>query len=121
MSEHDFETISAKRLEQRLEEERPDNDSREDGYALVNVLEERSFEHGHIPNSINIPRGNEDEFERRFSRDKEIIVYCASSDCDASPRAARELARRGFANVKDFESGLEGWKESGNSLVGGTA
>ena len=121
MSQSDFETISADRLQQRLDEEHPDNDSRDEGYALVNVLGKQSFEHGHIPHSINIPQGNEDVFERRFSRDKEIIVYCASSDCDASPKAARELVRRGFTNVKDFDSGLEGWKDYGNALVGGTA
>ncbi|MGQ0593864.1 MAG: rhodanese-like domain-containing protein [Gammaproteobacteria bacterium] len=40
----------------------------------------------HIPGSINMPHDTEHLFERRFAKDKEIIVYCASPDC---PRGSR--------------------------------
>lgn len=119
MTEALYEEISAEQLERRLEHESPDNDDPSDGYALVNVLGGQSFEREHIPASINIPQGDEDAYERRFSRDKEIIVHCASRDCDASDKAARELARRGFTHVERFTAGIKGWKSVGGELEGG--
>ncbi len=53
----------------------------------------------HIPGSINIPQGNEDEFERRFAKDKEIIVYCLF-------RLLRLGRRRGSAGVSGLSKGI---------------
>lgn len=119
MTETAYEEISAQQLQQRLAQEGPDNGDPSDGYALVNVLGEKSFRREHIPDSINIPQGDEDAYERRFSRDKEIIVHCASRDCDASAKAAQELARRGFTQVERFTAGIKGWKSAGGDLDSG--
>ncbi len=96
---------------------KPDNLDREEGYALVNVLDPEAFAKEHIPWSINIPQGKEDDFEKRFAKKKEIVVYCASSECDASPRVARKLAERGFTEVRDYEGGLQDWKAGGQPAV----
>lgn len=72
------------------------------------------------PNSINIPVDELDRFENRFDKDKEIVVYCASTDCDASPRAAKALAERGFSNVFDYEGGIADW-EKGHQPIAGQA
>lgn len=120
MQENGFEVISVDQLGQRLADDSPDNSDPADGYALVNVLGEDSYQREHIPDSINIPQGEEDAFERRFSRDKEIVVYCASRDCDASPKAAQELVRRGFTQVADFAAGIKGWKSAGGALASGS-
>jgi rhodanese-related sulfurtransferase len=111
-------TMSREALERRLETRLPDNADSRRGYALVNVLSNDAFEAQHIPNSINIPLENLGEFEDRFAKDKEIIVYCASFDCDASPQAAGALLERGFACVIDYEGGMEDWKRAGNSIAG---
>ena len=116
---HDFTTIDRRELEQKLEHERPDNDDPRLGYALVNVLGREAFEREHIPGSIHIPQGEEDGFEARFEPEKEIVVYCASRACDASPRAAAELARRGFHRVRDYEGGMADWKEAGHPVARG--
>ena len=42
---------------------------------------------------------------------KEAITYCAGPQCDASRRAAEQLAQRGF-RVRAFEGGLEAWKQA---------
>jgi len=34
--------------------------------------------------------------------------------CSASPKAAQKLESIGFQNVKDYDGGLEAWKEAGN-------
>ncbi|MFH0343068.1 MAG: rhodanese-like domain-containing protein [Chromatiales bacterium] len=64
----------------------------------------------HIPGSINIPHGNEGVFERRFAKDKEIIVYCGSPDCPASENVAAALVTRGFRRVYHYAGGLTGNK-----------
>jgi rhodanese-related sulfurtransferase len=114
MARYVFATISTEQLLEMFEVEQPNNEHRERGYALVNVLAPEAFEEEHIPGSINIPLGSEEEFERRFANDKEIIVYDDSLDCEDSMRVAQELARRGFHHVKDYEEGLLEWKARDN-------
>ena len=98
----------------KAEELKKKIDSGED-FVLIDVLSKESFEVQHIPKSISIPVG---ELEERASKElpeknKEIIVYCASKTCQASPAAAKKLEELGYKNVTDFEDGLAGWKEAG--------
>ena len=116
ISQERLTTIDGEELKRRYDLEKPDNEDRHEGYALVNVLDSGSFEREHIPHSINIPKGHEEEFERRFGKDKEIVVYCASFECDASPTVASWLAEKGFTAVRDYEGGMGDWKVSGNPV-----
>lgn len=121
MAGNEVEALSREALHERLRRERPDNEDPNKGWALVNVLPEDAFREEHIPASINIPKGEEDEFERRFDKDKEIVVYCASPECDASPIVAKVLAARGFRNVGDYEAGMSDWKDAGFPVESGRA
>lgn len=116
MAQADFDTITREDLAQRMSRQKPDNQARLGGYALVNVLKPEAFAKERLPGSINIPQGREQDFEARFDKDKEIIVYCASFDCQASPSVARELAQRGFTAVQDYEGGIEDWKADGKPI-----
>ena len=62
---------------------------------MINVLPKESFDEAHIPGSKNAPVDDERFIERRERevRDKtrKVIVCCASTYCDASPKAARKL------------------------------
>lgn len=101
-----METITRDELKEKL-------DSNEDLH-LVNVLSRENFEEQHIPGSINIPMDQlEDEARDRFDEDDEIVVYCASESCQASPKAAKLLANMGFDNVKDYEGGMKDWADAG--------
>lgn len=121
MSDERFQTIDREQLVKRIERERPDNISRSGGYALVNVLGHEAFTEQHIPGSINIPMGDEADFEARFDKSKDIVVYCASTDCDASPTVAKRLAERGFENVYDYEAGIKDWVAAGHRVQEGGA
>lgn len=106
-----MQTITTEELRRKIEEEQD--------FALVNVLSRESFESQHIPGSISIPLDElEDEAPERFGQDDDIVVYCASKACQASPKAAEMLEELGFTNVKDYERGLKGWEESGGSFEG---
>jgi rhodanese-related sulfurtransferase len=116
-----FDTIDRQRLNQKLSSSVLDNDDPESGLALVNVLGKDVFDEKHIPNSVNIPLSEIDQFERRFGKEKDIIVYCASSTCDASRRAATALSQRGFSNVSAYEGGLADWEEAHQPIEGRAA
>lgn len=121
MTRQTYATMTRRDLERRIEEQPPDNEDPETGYALVNVLDPDAFEREHIPNSINIPRKRIEEFEKRFGKSKEIIVYCASPECPASLEVAKQLAARGFNNVHDYEKGMSDWKMAGDPVSGNKA
>lgn len=102
-------TISTSELESKIENS--------ENFVLVDVLGKDHFEDGHIPGAVNIPLENiASEMLDRFEKDEEIVVYCASESCSASPKAAEKLDSLGFENVKDYEPGVKGWEEAGNEL-----
>jgi rhodanese-related sulfurtransferase len=118
MAEDVFATITTAELLEMFEIEQPNNEHREKGYALVNVLKPKAFDQERIPGFINIPMGSDGEFEQRFAKDKEIIVYDDFLECGASTQAAREFVRRGFHRVKDYEEGIHEWRERDNVVHG---
>lgn len=108
--------VSTEELESKLSSSAPDNESKDSGFALVNVLPPDSYIQEHIPFSINIDKDHILEFARRFGREKEIIVYCASPECDAAPKVADILSSGGFVNVLDYAGGMHEWKKAGNEV-----
>lgn len=108
-------TINAEELKKKV-------DAGED-FVLVDVLGKESYEGKHIKTSINIPV---DEIENRASselpdKNKEIVVYCASTDCQASPRAGKKLEELGYTHVVDYEAGIAGWQDAGYQFEEDTA
>ncbi len=94
-------------------------DDRED-ILLIDVLPKESFSKQHIPDAINIPLKGNDNFVRDVesvaqSKNQRVVVYCASTRCDASQHAAEKLETAGFTQVERFEEGLEGWFGSSSS------
>jgi rhodanese-related sulfurtransferase len=82
-------------------------------FVLINVLPEDNFNEKHIRTSINIPHEDKQFTEMvekvAGSKDRKIVVYCASFDCDASKKAAEKLEKAGFDRVYDYEGGTKDW------------
>jgi rhodanese-related sulfurtransferase len=114
----DVRTIDRRALERKLAARAPDSVSKSRGYVLINVLRPVDFAGQHIPHSINVPLADIDVLQDLYSKDKEIILYCASPECDASPKAARALVESGFENVYDYSHGLSDWRDAGNRVAG---
>jgi len=91
------------------------NEVEHEDFVLINVLPREKFNERHIRTSINIPVDSDDFADHveavAGSKQRKIVVYCASFDCDASPNAARELDNAGFGQVYDYEGGTEDWFE----------
>ncbi len=104
-----MENISTEELAEKIENQ--------EDFMLVDVLGEDHFAEEHLPGAVNIPLDTiAEEATRQLDRDQEIVVYCASESCQASPKAARKLEAMGFENVRDYEPGIKGWKESGRQV-----
>lgn len=91
-------------------------DDREE-FSLLYVLSGESFNKGYIPTSINIPWREITTRESELSKDKAVIVYCASFKCNASARAGIILEMLGY-KVIEYDGGIEDWKHAGYSLEG---
>ncbi len=95
----------------------------QEDFLLVNVLDEPLFKKQHIPGSINVPVSDENFVDRVNqkveNRNHPIVVYCADSDCQASPKAAQRLEEAGFTNVSDFEAGMKGWADANRPVEKG--
>lgn len=110
-----MQTLTREQLKEKL-------DKKED-FLLVNVLSKASFDAIHIPGSKNVDVHQPDFLQNiekltGGDKDKEIVVYCASFTCQASPAAARKLDEAGYKNVYDFSGGVADWKDGGYQLEG---
>jgi len=102
-----MDTITTEQLEQLKESENP--------FKLVDVLSTENFQEEHIEGAVNLPLSDiASEAMNRFGIEEKIVVYSKNTECSASPKAAAKLKSIGFQNVKDYEEGLEAWKNAGN-------
>lgn len=110
--------MTTSQLEDWLEDDRTPGG---EDFLLLNVLGEEQFEKAHIPGSQNVPvkRARLENEVERLAGGKEIpvVVYCASSECEASTDAARRLANVGFEKVYDYSGGMAAWIEAGHQVV----
>ncbi len=110
----DFQTITREELKDKLE--------RDDQFVLLDVLGERSYTRAHLPGAEMVDAHGEDLLEQVESlvrdRDTEVVVYCASFDCQLSPWVAEKLIEAGYSRVLDYEGGLKDWVEGGYELEG---
>jgi rhodanese-related sulfurtransferase len=88
--------------------------------TLVNTLGAESFEKTRIPGAINIPLESNDfaaEVERHAGgKDKPVVVYCASAQCNSSEKAAKKLEEAGFTAVSRYTGGAAAWKEDAEQV-----
>ena len=94
--------------------------NRDEDFLLVNTLDEEHFSETRIPGAVNIPQ-SQDEFAQQVEqkaggKNKPVVVYCASQQCDSSAKAAQKLEAAGFSVVLDFEAGAKGWQQAGANL-----
>ena len=85
-----------------------------EGFVLIDVLSPESYGREHLPGAISLPLAQIGAASTAAIRkDNEVVVYCGSFLCQASPTAAAKLRELGFTRVLDFEGGLADWKEAG--------
>jgi rhodanese-related sulfurtransferase len=93
----------------------------EDGesFVLVDALAPMAYAHSHLPGAINLPPAAVDPFmvARRIpDRNTEIVVYCASPDCEDSIATGDRLQELGYTNVRHYPGGKNEWRDAGLPL-----
>ena len=102
-----MDTIDRHDLQQLLDTDQP--------LRLVMTLGPHRFAQAHIPGSETFV--DLDQTLQTLETDEPIVVYCSGPACQASARAQRILATRGYRNVRRFVGGLEEWDAAGLPLA----
>jgi rhodanese-related sulfurtransferase len=86
--------------------------------TLIDVNGTESYVAGHIPGAIDF-EANEPRLATLLPADKNalIVAYCANEGCNAYKLGAAAASKLGYANVKHFPLGIEGWKKAGEPVA----
>lgn len=82
-------------------------------YLFVDCRTEKEFKRGHVPGSMNIPRGLLEFRINSKIEDKnaKIVMYCKTGG--RSCLATCTLCRMGYKNVSSLEGGWKAWEKAG--------
>jgi rhodanese-related sulfurtransferase len=100
-------TIDREQLKQMMDE---------DAVTVVEVLDRENFDKFHLPEAINVPLSGDFKADIQSSvpdKHEPVVVYCMDADCDASPKAAKQMEELGYDRVYDYEAGKKDWKSAG--------
>ncbi|MDP3544027.1 MAG: rhodanese-like domain-containing protein [Elusimicrobiota bacterium] len=87
-------------------------DQKSQEYQVVDVRSAADFAAGHIPTAINIPLADLPAKLSSLPKNKTIVTSCGSITCQLAPRAALELAQKGF-KVMELHGGFREWTSYG--------
>lgn len=88
------------------------DDKTNDTLHIVDVRSPEAYAEGHIPTAVNIPLQELPGKMSQLPKDKTIVTYCGSITCQMAPKAALELAQKGF-KVVELHGGLKEWHAYG--------
>jgi 3-mercaptopyruvate sulfurtransferase SseA len=88
--------------------------------AVVEAMAADFFASAHIPGAVNIAAQTVDDDVRMLLPDcqRSVVVY-GSADSDEAERVASRLGSLGYADVRVYLQGKEGWAEAGLPLIHG--
>jgi len=83
---------------------------------VVDVLPPDSFQESHLPGAMNVPI--DEQFDQHIQealpdKSHDVVVYCMSTQCDASTKAAERMERLGYQHVFEYEGGKDDWERAG--------
>ena len=91
----------------------------DDGETLV-ILDVRPKDireqDGVIPGAVGGHPADIDPVLKNYTRDAEIVVYCACPNEESAATAARHLRRAGFRRIRPLLGGIEAWVEAGHPI-----
>lgn len=79
---------------------------------LLDVRDPGAFNTEHIRGAVNAPAGALVGRLASLPKDRTLVTYCWDMTCALAPRAALELAQKGY-KVRFLVGGIEVWKHKG--------
>ncbi|NBQ17511.1 rhodanese-like domain-containing protein [bacterium] len=88
--------------------------------VVVNVLDKEYYDDCHIPGSIHVPMAEVMEAAQKegWTKDTQVVVYCANYSCTASSSVCKQLVEAGYENACAYEAGTAGWAQAGLPVEG---
>ena len=83
-----------------------------DAICLLDVRTPEMYATAHLPTAINIPLVDLVSKLNTLPKNKTIVTYCGNLTCALAPKAALELAQKGF-QVKELVGGIATWQDHG--------
>ncbi|MDE2290867.1 MAG: rhodanese-like domain-containing protein [Elusimicrobia bacterium] len=80
-------------------------------HLVLDVRDAEKFAAGHIPGAVNMPLAELPGRLGELPKDKTLVTYCSNLICGLAPRAALQLAEKGFT-VQMLHGGLEAWEKN---------
>ncbi len=87
-------------------------DKTPDQVCILDVRSPESFNEAHIPTALNVPLAELVSKLGTLPKNKTIVTYCSNLTCALAPKAALELAQKGF-KVMQLMGGMAVWQENG--------
>jgi rhodanese-related sulfurtransferase len=91
----------------------------DDGQEIV-ILDVRPKEiraqEGTIPGAVSAHPADTDPAIKGYSRDKEIVVYCACPNEESAATAAKHLKQAGFKKIRPLLGGIDAWVQAGHPV-----
>lgn len=114
--------VTAVEVASRLAEARAVRAPEQESPVIMDLREERAYNHAHPPGALLVPAYDiERNFERALARleldldlDRPhvpLVLYCYGRSCVRSREASSFAARHGFLDLWWLRDGLEGWPE----------
>ncbi len=73
-------------------------------------------QNGIIPGAVSAHPADIDPIVKSYSRDMEIIVYCACPNEESAATAAKHLKQAGFKKIRPLLGGIEAWVQAGHPI-----
>ena len=83
-----------------------------DQICLLDVRTPEMYAAAHLPTAINIPLVDLVSKLSTLPKNKTIVTYCSNLTCALAPKAALELAQKGF-KVQELMGGIATWQDHG--------
>jgi len=82
-------------------------------FVLLDVRCPEEYEAGHLPNAVNIPRGQMELMVARLypNKDTEMVLYCRMGG--GAALCTKTLMDMGYTNVKSCKGAFKAWGERG--------
>lgn len=87
-------------------------DQKTNNLKIIDVRSPEQYAEGHIPTAINIPLKELLGKLSSLPKNKTLVTYCGSITCQLAPKAALELAQKGF-KVLELHGGIKEWANFG--------
>ena len=86
---------------------------------VVDCNTPETYQKGHIPGAVHMNSSQPDEKLLPTDKKASLVFYCKNPHCMASHEGAHFALKQGYANVRVYPLGIDGWEKAGMQTEAG--